>query len=46
MFYGLGEERTKLRKKKRKKLIAAKSEFVRMTGYLRHTIKRNIFCRT
>ena len=35
MFCGLGEERTKFRKKKRKKkLITAKSGLVGMKGYL------------
>ena len=38
MFCGLGEERTKIRKKKKEKeknLIAAKSGLVGMKGYLK-----------
>ena len=50
MFCGLGEERTKIRKKKKEKkkemnLIAAKSGLVGMKRYLKTYHIWNIFCR-
>ena len=47
MFCGLGEERTKFRKKKKEKnLIVAKSELVGIKGCLKTYNHMKYFCRT